>query len=181
MKTVFQDLGRDPSNRDAWGRFFDLMWPFMVVVARKYATGIDGFEPEDLVQDALIKLSQGLHENRIELRDEKSCKSLLAVILHRVAIDQSRKNKSRISADPFSKLEDSTPFGAIVSQINELGWSDLMHFLGETLDPEESSILELRLQGYDNKEIAGKLGVHKRTIARKIEKIRVIVEKHGRS
>ena len=177
-----KELGRDPSNRDAWGRFFDSMWPFMIVVARKYADGIGGsIEAEDLVQEALIKLSQGLHEKKIELQDEKTCKSLLAIILHRLAIDQSRKTSKRIVTEPFSKLEGiQGTFEAIASHIKDIAWSDLMQFLSYSLSADEMAILELRLQGYGNDEIATKLNVHSRTISRKTRNIREIVEEYAR-
>jgi DNA-binding CsgD family transcriptional regulator len=47
------------------------------------------------------------------------------------------------------------------------------------LKPEERQILEMRLQGYSNDEIAEKLGIYDRKIRRIIERIRGIAEVEG--
>ena len=54
----------------------------------------------------------------------------------------------------------------------------LEHFLGQ-LVPQEREILEMRLQGFSNDEIAKKLGIYDRKIRRVIEHIRLIAEKEG--
>ena len=47
----------------------------------------------------------------------------------------------------------------------------LQHFL-ERLSPEERQILELRLQGFSNEEVAKKLGVYERKVRRILERLR---------
>jgi DNA-directed RNA polymerase specialized sigma24 family protein len=54
----------------------------------------------------------------------------------------------------------------------------LEHFLSR-LRPEERLIIELRLQGYGNEEIAQKMGSYDRKIRRIIERIRSLAEQEG--
>jgi DNA-binding CsgD family transcriptional regulator len=52
------------------------------------------------------------------------------------------------------------------------------HFLAE-LRPEDRRILEMRMEGYNNVEIASKLNITDRKIRRLMERIRGLAEREG--
>ena len=52
------------------------------------------------------------------------------------------------------------------------------HFLAQ-LRPQEREILEMRLQGHSNEDIANKLNIYDRKIRRVIEHVRDIATKEG--
>src|SRR5262249_1032216 len=56
--------------------------------------------------------------------------------------------------------------------------NQLEHFLGR-LQPMERDILELRMQGHSNEEIAEKVGIYDRKIRRVIERVRTMAEQEG--
>jgi broad specificity phosphatase PhoE len=49
------------------------------------------------------------------------------------------------------------------------------------LRPQERQIVEMRMQGFSNDEIAAKLGIYDRKIRRVIERVRALAEQEGLS
>src|SRR5262249_679829 len=130
-----------------------------------FVRGKDGqltFPEQDVLCKLLVRLP--LH------------KTLRQVAFHKAAkrdpgleTDQGEHHRERLMA-----LLDGEPTPeATVAFVDQLE-----HFLS-LLQPQERQILEMRLQGYSNDEIAKQLNVYDRKIRRVIEHIRAVAEKEG--
>jgi hypothetical protein len=105
-------------------------------------------------------------------------KTLRQVAFHKAAKrDPNQEMGQQDSAvDQVRELLDREPTAeATVAFVDQLE-----HFLAR-LGVEERQVLEMRLQGYANEEIASKLGIYDRKIRRIVERIRGLAELEGLS
>jgi RNA polymerase sigma-70 factor (ECF subfamily) len=175
-------------DKEAARKIVDLYLDRLLALARRYlsirmARRID---PEDIVQSAFRTFFTGLKTGQFHIAEQDDlCKLLMRITVYKtlrqVGYHQAAKRDPSMEAgntasdqDRVKDLLDRTPppetAVAFVDQLE--------HFLSR-LQPEERLIIELRLQGYTNDEIAQKMGSYDRKIRRIIERIRSVAEEEG--
>jgi len=154
-------------------------------ISQRLASRVD---PEDIVQSVFRTFFCRLKQGRFVFAEQDDlCKLLVRITLHKtlrqVAFHKAAKrdpsqetSQGEHHREELLALLDQEPTPeATVAFLDQLE-----HFLS-LLGPEQRQILELRLQGYSNEEIAQRLGLYDRKIRRVIEGIRAIAETEGLS
>jgi RNA polymerase sigma-70 factor (ECF subfamily) len=173
-------------NEDAARQLFDKYMERLVALARRrisqrMASRVD---PEDIVQSVFRTFFGRLRAGQFEIEDQDDlCKLLMRITVHKtlrqVAFHRAakrnpalEKGQQDVADDRILEVLDSEPTPeATVAFVDQLE-----HFLAR-LRPEERQVLEMRLQGHSNEEIAAKLKIkHDRTIRRIVERIRGMAE-----
>jgi RNA polymerase sigma-70 factor (ECF subfamily) len=166
-------------DQEAARRLYEYFTNRLVALARvrlhqRFASRVD---PEDIVQSVFRTFFMRLQAGEYEFQERDDLTKLLMRItlnktLRQIAYQQAAKRATTaeaIQTDRAAVLDvmahDPTPDEAImfVDQID--------HFLAK-LNPEDRKIIELRLQGYRNEEIAHQLAVSDRKIRRILERVR---------
>ena len=152
-------------------------------ISQRLASRIDA---EDIVQSVFRTFFVRLKEGQFSFADQDDlCKLLMRITLHKtlrqVAYHKAAKRDPNMETphgehhhEQLMALFDEEPTQeATVAFLDQLE-----HFLAQ-LRPQEREILEMRLQGNSNEEIASKLGIYDRKIRRVIEHVRAIAQKEG--
>ncbi len=152
-------------------------------ISQRLASRVD---PEDIVQSVFRTFFGRLRDGQFQIADQDDlCKLLMRITLHKtlrqVAFHKAGKRnpsaevgQGEESQERLVDLLDREP-----TPEAEVAFLDqLEHFLGN-LRPDERQILEMRMQGYSNDDIAAKLGIYDRKIRRVIERIRGLAEREG--
>lgn len=168
-------------DEDAARQLFDIYVERLVALARRrisqrLASRVDA---EDIVQSVFRTFFGRARQGQFKVEDQDDlCKLLMRITVHKtlrqVAYHKAAKRdpghemgQSEHSTEMLMELLDREPTpdaeAAFIDQLET--------FLG-TLRPEERTILEMRMQGYTNEEIAKKLDIYDRKIRRVIERIR---------
>jgi RNA polymerase sigma-70 factor (ECF subfamily) len=169
-------------NEQAARQLFDTYMERLVALARRrisqrLASRVD---PEDIVQSVFRTFFVRLKAGEFEIADQDDlCKLLMRITVHKtlrqIAFHQAAKRNPRnekgqqgADDDRLRDVLDREPTPeATVAFVDQLE-----HFLSR-LRPDERQVLEMRLQGHSNEDIAQKLNIkHDRTIRRIIERIR---------
>jgi len=146
-------------------------------------------DEEDVVQNAFASFFQGMNGGRFpQLTDRHDLWRLLVVITARRAIDQVRRERRGgnhdvtpdalsticiVEADDDAALEQIVgrePTPELAAQLLEQYERLLRDLKNRTLE----HVAVLKLEGFNNSEIADKLGCSRRTVIRKLEVIRTI-------
>jgi RNA polymerase sigma-70 factor (ECF subfamily) len=152
-------------------------------ISQRLASRVDA---EDIVQSVFRTFFHRVKDGQFVFKEEDDlCKLLVRITLHktlrRIAFHKAAKR------DPSQETEQGehhrerllAVFDEEPSPEAKVAFMDqLDHFLGQ-LRPEERLILEMRLQGFSNDEIAKSLGIYDRKIRRVIEHVRAIAEREG--
>ncbi len=173
-------------NEEAARQLFDKYMERLVALARRrisqrLASRVD---PEDIVQSVFRTFFGRLRAGQFEIEDQDDlCKLLMRITVHKtlrqVAFHKAAKRNPALEKgqqdtadDRILEVLDSEPTPeATVAFVDQLE-----HFLAR-LRPEERQVLEMRMQGHSNEEIASKLKIkHDRTIRRIVERIRGMAE-----
>jgi RNA polymerase sigma-70 factor (ECF subfamily) len=181
-----QDLSR--GDEQVARQLFDTYVDRLVALARsrisqRLASRVD---PEDIVQSVFRTFFGRIKEGRFQINDQDDlCKLLMRITVHKtlrqIAFHKAAKRdpghetgQEDGSHDHIMELLDREPTPddavAFVDQLE--------HFLGR-LRPQERQILEMRMQGYTNEEIAQELGIYDRKIRRVIERVRGLAAQEG--
>ena len=152
-------------------------------ISQRLASRVDA---EDIVQSVFRTFLHRVKDGQFTFAEQDDlCKLLVRITLHKtlrqVAFHKAAKRDPGLETDQgehhseqLSALFDQEPTQeATVTFLDQLE-----HFLTQ-LRPQEREILEMRLQGYSNEEIAQKLGLYDRKIRRIIEHVRATAEKEG--
>jgi RNA polymerase sigma-70 factor (ECF subfamily) len=143
-------------------------------------------DPEDVVQSVFRTVFGRLKQGQFRIEDQDDlCKLLVRVTVHKTL----RQVEFHTAAKRNPKLEE--PQGELSQErVMELLDSDpspdhvvafvdqLEHFLNQ-LSPQERQVVELRLQGHSNEEVAAKLGVIDRRVRRIVERVRGLAGQEG--
>jgi RNA polymerase sigma-70 factor, ECF subfamily len=144
------------------------------------------FDAEDIVQSVFRTFFMHVKEGQfVFAHQDDLCKLLVRITLHKtlrqVAFHKAAKRDPSQETDQgehhreqLMALLDGEPSPEATAAFLD----QLEHFFSQLL-PQERQILEMRLQGFSNEEIAKKLDVYDRKIRRVIEHIRDIAEKEG--
>jgi RNA polymerase sigma-70 factor (ECF subfamily) len=152
-------------------------------ISQRLASRVD---PEDIVQSVFRTFFGRVKDGQFVFADQDDlCKLLMRITLHKtlrqVAYHKAAKRDPNMETphgehhhEQLMALFDEEPTQeATVAFLDQLE-----HFLGQ-LRPQEREILEMRLQGHSNEDIATKLGIYDRKIRRVIEHVRAIAQKEG--
>jgi RNA polymerase sigma-70 factor (ECF subfamily) len=144
-------------------------------------------DPEDITQSVFRTVFQRARDGRLHFQDEDGlCKLLTKITLHktlrRIEFHQASKRHPAREAGQGSRhherlmallSHEPSPEAAVVFM------DELKHFLGY-LTPTERKIIELRLLGYGNQDIADQLELkYDRKIRRLVEHVRAVAERVG--
>jgi RNA polymerase sigma-70 factor (ECF subfamily) len=190
----------EPSNNDfllelwragdnhAARQLFDQYAERLVALARRrisqrLASRVD---PEDVVQSVFRTFFVRVKEGRFRLKDQDDlCKLLMRITVHKtlrqVEYHKAAKRNPNLETVQGDHARDEllhTLDGEPTPQAAASFLDEMEHFLSQ-LRPDERQILEMRLQGYTNEEIAAKLGIYDRKIRRVIERVRGLAEQEG--
>ena len=175
-------------DQSAARKLFDTYADRLVALARRrlsqrLAARVD---PEDIVQSVFRTFFHRAKEGQFCINDQDDlCKLLMRITVHKtlrqVAFHKAGKRdlglETNQGPEPRERLQEL--LGREPTAEEAVAFIDqLEHFLSR-LRAEERQILELRLQGYSNEEIAKKLDIYDRKIRRVVERIRGLAEKEG--
>jgi len=143
-------------------------------------------DPEDIVQSVFRTFFSRVKDGQFVFAEQDDLLKLLVRItlnktLRQVAFHKAAKRDPGLETsndehhhERLQALLDGEPTAeATVAFLDQLE-----HFFNR-LQPLERQILELRLQGYNNDEIAAQLNIYDRKIRRVIEHVRAIAEREG--
>jgi RNA polymerase sigma-70 factor, ECF subfamily len=182
---ILVDLWR-AGDQQAAQKLFDRYAERLLALARRrisqrLASRVD---PEDVVQSVFRTFFARAKAGRFHIAEQDDLAKLLVRITVHKTLRQVEFHKAA-KRDPHQEtaqgdtaqrqlveaLDGEPPPEAAVAFLDQLE-----HFLKQ-LGPDERQILEMRLQGYNNREIAEKLGFYDRKIRRVIEHVRGLAEK----
>jgi RNA polymerase sigma-70 factor (ECF subfamily) len=183
------DLWR-AGNQDAARQIVEHYVDRLVALARlrisqRLASRVD---PEDVVQSVFRTFFGRIKAGQFVIEDQDDLTKLLVSItvhktLRQVEFHQAAKRatsqeavQGSMSHERMQQLLDREPTPEEANSFLD----ELEHFLN-TLTPFQREVLELRMEGYSNEEIAEKLGTYDRKVRRIMERIREQAEKEGLS
>jgi RNA polymerase sigma-70 factor (ECF subfamily) len=175
-------------DEDAARQLFDRYAEQLVLLARKrisqrLASRID---PEDIVQSVFRTFFHRAKQGQFHLDDPEDVVKLLArITVHKtfrqIAFHKRAKRDATAEAphgddaqDLLLKLVTGEPSPEETAEFVD----NLEHFFTR-LGDEERRILEMRMEGYTNVEIANRMGITDRKIRRIMERVRALAEKDG--
>lgn len=182
------ELWRKQGDQEAARQIVDSYIGRLLPLARRHISQrlASRVDPEDIVQSVFRTFFNRLRQGKFVFADQDDlCKLLMRITLHKtlrqVAFHKAAKRdpsqETEQGEDHQQQLlalldEDPTP-EATVTFIDQLE-----HLLGQ-LRPTERQIVELRLQGYSNEEVARQLGVYDRKVRRVLHQVRAIARQEG--
>jgi RNA polymerase sigma factor (sigma-70 family) len=151
-------------------------------ISQRLASRID---PEDVVQSVFRTFFSHARKGDFHIADQDDlCKLLMRITVHKtlrqVAFHKAAKRDMTLekeTSDAKDRFADMMNAGPTSEQAVAF-LDELEHFLSR-LRPQERQMLEMRIQGYSNEEIAAELHTYDRKIRRVFERIRELAEKEG--
>jgi RNA polymerase sigma-70 factor (ECF subfamily) len=152
-------------------------------IGQRLASRVD---PEDVIQSVFHSFFKGVKAGQYQIDDSDDvCKLLARITVHKtfrqIAFHQAAKRNFNMETgqgdeaqQQLLSLLDRGPSPEAANQFVD----QLEHFL-QQLRPEDRKILELRMQGYKDVEIAEKLNISDRKIRRLMERVRSQAEQGG--
>jgi RNA polymerase sigma-70 factor (ECF subfamily) len=143
-------------------------------------------DPEDVVQSVFRTFFTRTKDGKFQVENPDDVWKLLARItvnktFRQIAFHRAAKRNVNLekaqgddTQDYLVTLLDRGPTPEMANQFLD----QVEHFLNR-LRPEDRQILELRMQGYKDVEIAEKLNISDRTIRRLMERVRTSAEQEG--
>lgn len=147
-------------------------------LADKFNSRLD---PDDVVQSVFRSIFRLTREGRFEFEgDSDFWKLLLTMALNKVrnTVRHHQAGKRTPAAESISTSADGVD-GYIVNRLSSqptlqeiVSFADMLELVLEQLDPNQQLLIQYRIEGYTQKEIAQKLGVDDRTVRRMFANIR---------
>jgi RNA polymerase sigma-70 factor (ECF subfamily) len=152
-------------------------------ISERLATRI---EPEDVVQSVFRTFFGRVQQHRFSFREETDLWKLLVSITinklkNKVDWHTAAKRNVRIE-QPIDARSLPSAFdvdGESPSPDAVVAFLDLLEHFMNQLREDDRKILELRLQGYSQEEVAEQVGRTERTVRRVLERIRQVAEDCG--
>lgn len=165
--------GDSVAAQELWNRYFARL---VIVAESRLASLRREASGEDVALSAMKSVMLGVRENRYpDLADRDSLWPLLVTIAARKSVSQQRRQlaQKRSSANEC-RLEDLRDYiGVEPSPQFAVEVADELERLFTALgDDALQAIVEQKLAGFTNEEIADKLGCSTRTVIRKLNRIR---------
>jgi len=175
-------------DEDAARELFQLYEERLLGLARQRLSQRFGgrLDPEDVVQSAFRTFFKRTKDGTFNITRPEDLWNLLAritvhktfrqIAFHRAAKRNVNleKGQGHDTRDHLLSLLDRGPTPEMANQFVD----QVDHFLN-SLRPDDREILEMRMQGYKDVEIAKKLQVSDRTIRRVMERVRTVAEQQG--
>jgi RNA polymerase sigma-70 factor (ECF subfamily) len=175
-------------DEDAARQLFQLYVDRLIGLARqrisqRLASRVD---PEDVVQSVFRTFFHRAKQGQFTLEEpDDLCKLLARITVHKtfrqVAFHRAAKRDMNLEAvhgdggqDYVLTLLDRGPTPEAANEFLD----QLEHFLSR-LRPDDRQIIELRMQGYKDVEIAQKLNISDRKIRRLMERVRGLAQQDG--
>jgi RNA polymerase sigma-70 factor (ECF subfamily) len=180
--------GLRANDQDAARQLVDRYLDRLVALARRrlsqrLASRVD---PEDVVQSVFRTFFCRAKEGKFQIKDQDDlCKLLMRITVHKVLKQVEHHTAGK--RDPRLETEQGNRTLERMSELlaheptpeAEVLFLDQLESLMAQLKPQERKILEMRMQGYNNEEIATELGIYDRKIRRVIERMRGLAEQAG--
>jgi len=140
-------------------------------------------DPEDVVQSAFRTFFHRVKAGEFQFEEQDDLGKVLVSIAVRKALHQIAFHRAA-KRDPGQEEEGGDEDRNLLAEVSARGpnpeavvafLDELDHLLGK-LRPQDRTILEMRLQGYRNEEIARELGTSDRHVRRAMEHIRAMAE-----
>jgi RNA polymerase sigma factor (sigma-70 family) len=160
--------------------------PLVALARKKLRYARSAADEEDVVQNAFHSFFRAVGEGRYpHLDDRDSLWRLLVVItankaLKQITSEQRQKRggsstpgaaaAARIDLSDEADLADGKPTPEFAAQVAD----EYQRLLDQLGDDTLRQVAIWKMEGYGNDEIANKLGCSRRTVARKLEAIRVL-------
>lgn len=147
--------GGDP---EALGRLMDSLWAPLVGYARKILS--DGSDPQDVVQDAFVRL----WARRSQLREDGSLKALLYTAVRNACLDELRtaRRRARLRASEYRPSSPTTPY-------EDVHGAELLRLAATAvagLPKKRQEVFRLvREEGLSYRDAAEVLGLSEQTVA----------------
>lgn len=175
-------------DQDAARQLFDRYVERLLALAKRrisqrLASRVD---PEDVVQSVFRTFFDRAKAGQFHIEDQNDvCKLLARITVHKtlrqIAFHKAAKRDPSMETaqatdgqERLGELLDREP----TPEEANVFVDQLEHFLNR-LRPQDRQILEMRMQGYNNLEIAEKLNVSDRKIRRLMERVRGLAEQEG--
>lgn len=181
------DLWRQ-GDQDAARRIVERYCDRMLLLARRriserLASRVD---PDDILQSVFRTFFRRVKEGQFVFEEQDDlCKLLMRITLHKTLrqvafhraakrdpgqeVGQGEHHRERLLA----VLDREPTAEATVAFLDQME-----HFLGK-LDGETRRIIEMRVEGHSNEEIAKELGIYDRKIRRAVERVRELAREEG--
>jgi RNA polymerase sigma-70 factor (ECF subfamily) len=169
--------GDDFAATELYERYFERL--MRVVSSHLLGRYQKRVEPEDVLQSAFRTVFRRISEGEFRFEDDADIwKLLVTVVLNKLRNQVRHMNAGRrdIRREAFG---DSDFDGHLASQLSQpphievaVEFAELMQDIFPLLPENERTLLQLRLEGYTQKEIAERMDVTDRTIRRLWERVR---------
>lgn len=176
-------------DQDAARQLFDRYVEQLLALARRrLSQRLAGrVDPEDVVQSVFRTFFGRVKAGQFTIEDpEDVCKLLARITLHKtlrqVTFHRAAKRDAAMEAtsgpaDEKDRLADVFTREPTPEEAN-MFLDEMEHFLNR-IGPQDRQIIEMRMQGYNNLEIAERLGISDRKIRRLMERVRDLAEQEG--
>jgi RNA polymerase sigma factor (sigma-70 family) len=184
---ILADLCRSGDPEAARQLFEQYVDRLVALARRRLSRNLAGrVDPEDIVQSVFRTFFGRLKEGRFHLEEKDDlCKLLVRITVHKTLRQVAFQKAAKRDPTQETGQEDAgrEHVFALLSREpgpeEEVAFLDqLEHFLAE-MRPEDRKILEMRLDGYNNEEIARELKISDRKIRRVMERVRGLAEQEG--
>src|SRR5262249_17049440 len=140
-------------------------------------------DAEDIAQSVFRTFFRHARDGQFQVEESEDLCKLLARItvyktLRQIAFHKRAKRDAGVETGEPQEIRLTRLAGGPTPEEAAAFVDELEHFLNK-LKPVERQILELRMENYNNLEIAEKLSISDRTIRRLMERIRGLAEHLG--
>lgn len=152
------------SNFEEWhARYYGLLLP----IAERLCRGAVGLEPQDLVQETLLRFIERF-DGALNARDEEPADGWLITVMNNHFFDLIRGAMGRKKAEDDPTITRWTLAQGAASSTYERIPQERFDWAIERLPRQQRLAFLLRSQGLGNREIASKLGVSPGTVAKRL-------------
>jgi RNA polymerase sigma factor (sigma-70 family) len=182
------DLWRQQGDQEAARKIVDHYIDRLLPLARRHLSQklASRVDPEDIVQSVFRTFFGRLRQGKFVFAEQDDlCKLLMRITLHKtlrqVAFHTAAKRNPRQETEQgkhhheqlMAVLDQEPTPEATITFLDQLE-----HLLTQ-LRPMERQIVELRMQGLSNEEVANQLGVYDRKVRRVLHQIRAMARQEG--
>jgi RNA polymerase sigma-70 factor (ECF subfamily) len=176
--------GDEDAAQQLFDHYVNRLLPLARVrLSQRVASRVDA---EDIVQSVFRTFFKRLKAGEFQIEEaDDLCKLLVRITVHKTLrqISYHRAGKRDCNLETRQTEESQSQLFQTLGrdpgpEVCVAFLNQLEHFLGQ-LKPDERQVLELRMQGHSNEEIAQQLGTYDRKIRRVIERVRTVAEAEG--
>jgi RNA polymerase sigma-70 factor (ECF subfamily) len=175
-------------NEEAARRLFDEYVDRLLALARAHLSQrlAQRVDPEDVVQSVFRTFFGRVKDGRFHIQGRDDlCKLLTTITLHKVLRQVNfhraakRNPQQEAARGDWSREDLVNLLTREPSPEVTIAFLDQLEHLVGRLRPREREILDLRLQGYTNEEIAARLGTYERAVRRDFERVKAVAREEG--